>query len=69
MSKLQKFNALKPFPDYKVRRHNRELIAKAREYAEFHRDCDMAYAAMVTSANAHNVARGIFAPRASPAVH
>lgn len=69
MSKLQKFKALKPCPDYKVRRHHRELIAKAREYAEFHRDCDVAYAAMVRGVTAHNVAVGTYAARASPAVH
>ena len=69
MSKLQKFKASKPCPDYKVRRIHQELIATAREFAEFQRDCDAAYAAMFERATSHNVAVGAYAARASPVVH
>ncbi len=69
MSQVERFKAGKARPAYKARRAVRELRVEVRNLVNFNRDCDAAYVALIARANAHNVARGVYAERPPPLVH
>ena len=63
MRQVQQFKALRPIPRSK-------RLRIEREEAAFDRDCQVAYAAMLTRVTEHNArVIGLYSPRASPAIH